>query len=183
MWVCVYIYIPYIYKNTCVCVYICILCVWLYIHMCICAYIYMYVIHAPANKARIQEILDEAPRPDWHVSAHSHVAIITSYLQDRLATEFPREVGKPLHPYFVCGGMGPAETGCLASQEVSKASVRPCAGRHSWQFFRARRSAPEVATRNSSAWLRDCQVAEALYGFRLGMFVKALSLQVQAGQA
>ena len=87
-----------------------------------CIYIYVRI-HAPANKARIQEILDEAPRPDWHVSAHSHVAIITSYLQDRLATEFPREVGKPLHPYWpilVCGGMGPAETGCLASQEVSK---------------------------------------------------------------
>ena len=98
MGVCVYIYTYiYIHIYMCMCVYM-YMCV-LYIHMCICAYIYV-CIHAPANKARIQEILDEAPRPDWHVSAHSHVAIITSYLQDRLATEFAREVGEPLHPYL-----------------------------------------------------------------------------------
>ena len=55
---------------------------------------------APANRARVQAILQEAPQPEWQVSAHSHAAIVTEYLQSSLADAFPSAPRRPVHPHL-----------------------------------------------------------------------------------
>ncbi|CAE7291651.1 unnamed protein product [Symbiodinium sp. CCMP2592] len=126
----------------------------------------------PENQAVIRGILESAPRPDWSVSAHAHVTTVTSYLQTELAAAFPQESRTPLHPYLS------SEAWDLQKQVAWLR--RKCAGvrdmlRHQTLLavFHAWCGSGEAES-HSSAWLRDCQVAEALYGFRLGVFAKAL---------
>ena len=45
--------------------------------------------------------------------------------------------------------------------------MRPCAGRHSWQFFRAWRSAPEVATRTRQRGFVTARSLRPFTGFAL----------------
>ena len=127
----------------------------------------------PANRDTIQGILRDAPRPNWRVSASVHVASVTSYLQTSLGQAFPPAAKRPLHPYIS------ADTWELQKQVTwlrrKCAAVRQAL--HT-QFlsaaFLAWRRLPAVADAGRSAWLREWQVAEALYGFRLGTLVKVL---------
>eukprot|EP00439_Symbiodinium_sp_Y106_P038167 s6818_g4.t1 len=81
----------------------------------------------PHNREKVSQILEDAPRPAWEVSAHSHVAIVTSYLQDRLTAAFPQQASRPFQAYLT-----------------------------------------------ADTWALQKQVADALYGFRLGVFAKSL---------
>ena len=136
----------------------------------------------PANRDTIQGILRDAPRPNWSVSASVHVATITSYLQKSLCQAFPPAAKRPLHPYLS------ADTWDLQKQVTwlrrKCAAVRQAL--HT-QFlgaiFFAWRRPPTVADAGRSAWLREWQVAEALYGFRLGILVKVLRHRCKADRA
>ena len=55
----------------------------------------------PHNREKVSQILEDAPRPAWEVSAHSHVAIVTSYLQDRLTAAFPQQARRPFKPILL----------------------------------------------------------------------------------
>ncbi|OLP79313.1 hypothetical protein AK812_SmicGene40411 [Symbiodinium microadriaticum] len=54
----------------------------------------------PANRTDLAQIIEDAPRPSWQVSAHSHVAQVTAYLQKSLSERFPRVRQAPVHPYL-----------------------------------------------------------------------------------
>ncbi|CAE7949382.1 unnamed protein product, partial [Symbiodinium sp. KB8] len=54
----------------------------------------------PANRTELAQIIEDAPRPSWQVSAHSHVAQVTAYLQKSLSERFPKERKAPVHPYL-----------------------------------------------------------------------------------
>ena len=125
----------------------------------------------PHNREKVSQILEDAPRPAWEVSAHSHVAIVTSYLQDRLTAAFPQQASRPFQAYLT------ADTWALQKQVAwlrrkcasVKAALRGqtlCAVFQAW-----RQGSP---TDVDSSWLREWQVADALYGFRLGVFAKSL---------
>ena len=68
----------------------------------------------PSNREQISQILEAAPRPAWEVSAHSHVAIITSYLQERLTARLPATGQSPISGLPHRGHLGPAEAGRVA---------------------------------------------------------------------
>ena len=126
----------------------------------------------PQNKARLEGILAGAPRPTWNVTAHAHAAIVTEYLQTNLQAAFPLQRKKPLHPYL-------SDTAWALQQQVAwlrRRCARVRSGLRNLTLagvFYAWRDGPQSQSA-SSAWLRDAQVAEALYGFRLSCFAKAL---------
>ncbi|CAE7819266.1 unnamed protein product [Symbiodinium microadriaticum] len=136
----------------------------------------------PDNRATLEGILANAPRPSWEVSAHVHTAQIAGYLQRALAKAFPRPHSRPLHPFL-------SETAWDLQHQVAWLR-RKCA--HIKQVIRrqtllavfgAWQGNRREAEPNASAWLRDAQVAEALYGFRLGCFAKALRSRCKADRA
>ena len=133
----------------------------------------------PSNREQISQILEDAPRPAWEVSAHSHVAIVTSYLQERRTAAFPQQASRPFQAYLT------ADTWALQKQVAwlrrKCASVKTAlrgqtlrAVFHAWQ----RGGHTEVGA--TSSWLREWQVADALYGFRLGVFAKLLRHRCKA---
>ena len=126
----------------------------------------------PENRARIEGVVRSAPRPGWTVSAHAHVAIVTKHLQDSLREAFPVATKRPLHPYLT------QETWELQQQVawLRKRCVKTRSGIQRSMLagvFYAWRDGAHVE-QPSSAWLREAQVAEALYGFRLALMAKAL---------
>ncbi|CAE7863811.1 unnamed protein product, partial [Symbiodinium sp. KB8] len=134
------------------------------------------VLTDPANKEVLAQVLQNAPRPSWQVSAHAHVAEVTAYLQDSLTKHFPKPARTPSHPYL-------SEVAWELQKQVSwlrhrLVQVKSTVYRQTLlgifdAWARVRRGAPAPPA-GSSAWLREAQVAEALYGFRLGALAKAL---------
>ena len=136
----------------------------------------------PDNRATLEGILAKAPRPSWEVSAHTHTAQVAGYLQTALATAFPRPRSRPLHPFL-------SETAWDLQHQVARlrrkcAHIKQVIRRQTllavfgaWQGERRDVASPD------SAWLRDAQFAEALYGFRLGCFAKALRNRCKADRA
>ena len=144
----------------------------------------------PSNQARLSEVLQGAPRPNWEVTAHAHVANVTSYLQDALTREFPAAQRKPMHPYLS------AEAWALQQQVAwlgrKCANVRNFIRQQTllacfltWQSEAPKQGGaprPNPAP-EGSRWLREAQVAEALYGFRLGAFARALRARCKTDRA
>ena len=136
----------------------------------------------PGNRSVIERVLQEAPRPDWNVSAHAHAAIVTKYLQNSLQAEFPLQKCRPLHPYL-------SQTGWDLQREVAWlrrkcAQVKIFVRRQTlWAVFAGWRGLQGSQMHEHSAWLRDAQVAEALYGFRLGFVAKALKVRCRSDRA
>ncbi|CAE7817460.1 unnamed protein product [Symbiodinium sp. CCMP2592] len=136
----------------------------------------------PANAGTVDGILQRAPRPEWSVSADAHVAIVTSYLQTSLAQAFPKTNRRPLHPYL-------SNDAWDLQQHVARLRRKCVAVKHAIRrqtlcaVFAAWRHLPQVAPAGSAAWLRDWQVADALYGFRLGVLAKTLKARCKADRA
>ena len=139
----------------------------------------------PANRTDLAQIIEDAPRPSWQVSAHSHVAQVTAYLQKSLSERFPRVRQAPVHPYL-------SDMAWDLHQQVSRLRRRLTAVKtavrrqtfagilEAWRCVARSRPVPPAV---SSAWLREAQVAEALYGFRLGFLAKALRARSKADRA
>ena len=134
----------------------------------------------PANREALHTILTQAPRPSWQTSAHAHVAQVTAYLQEALTQSFPRPRKTPLHPYL-------SDTAWELQQQVSwlrhkLANVKSMVHRQTLLgvllAWRGLGQGQPACAAGSSAWLRDAQFAEALYGFRLGALGRALRSRV-----
>ena len=137
----------------------------------------------PESQPILRSVLQNAPRPSWDTSAHAHVAQVTAYLQDSLQKHFPRAKQRPRHPYLT-------EVAWDLQRQVSwlrhrLAAVKTAVRRHTLLgvFEAWRNSKAEPAPSGASAWLRDAHFAEALYGFRLGYFARALRARSKADRA
>ena len=135
----------------------------------------------PVNRERLEKVLQAAPRPLWQVSAHEHAAEITAYLQSSLAREFPRDTRKPLHPYLSDIAWDLQKTVAWLRRKL--VGVKEAIRRNTLLavFVGWRKGGRDAA--GTSGWLREAQVAEALYGFRLGAFSKALRARCKADRA
>ncbi|CAE7867990.1 unnamed protein product, partial [Symbiodinium sp. KB8] len=137
----------------------------------------------PESQPILRSVLQNAPRPSWDTSAHAHVAQVTAYLQDSLQKHFPRAKQRPRHPYLT-------EVAWDLQRQVSwlrhrLAAVKTAVRRHTLLgvFEAWHNSKAEPAPSGASAWLRDAHFAEALYGFRLGYFARALRARSKADRA
>ena len=54
----------------------------------------------PANRQRVEAIVQNAPQVPWHVSVHSHAAILARYLQQELGNAFPRRKRGACHAFL-----------------------------------------------------------------------------------
>ena len=136
----------------------------------------------PANKGIVQEIREAAPRPAWEVSAHVHVASITAYLQSRFAEAFPQEHQRPLRPYMSQDAWDMQKQ--VAWLRRKCVAVRTMLRRQTLAaVLQAWRGTGAAGAASSSAWLRDYQVADALYGFRLGLLAKVLRSRCKRDRA
>ena len=135
----------------------------------------------PANKARLESVLRDAPRPSWSTNAHAHVAVVTKYLQEALSEAFPRNARRPQHKYLSATAWELQQHVAWLRRKITniKTTVRQ---QTLHAVFGAWRKPPQLPA-ESSAWLRDAQVAEALYGFRLGFMAKALRLRCKKDRA
>ena len=135
----------------------------------------------PENRHRLEEVFKTIPRPHWNVSAHAHVAIVTKHLQEGLQAAFPLEAKRPIHPYL-------SQTAWELQQQVAWLRKRCVKTRTAMRrsvlagVFYAWRDGPPPDM-PSSAWLREAQVAEALYGFRLALSAKALRSRCKRDRA
>ena len=140
----------------------------------------------PANHDKLSEVFRGAPRPDWDVTAHAHVACVTTYLQEALSREFPAARRKPLHPYLSADAWDMQQQ--VAWLRRKCAQVRGFIRRQTllacFHAFRVGEpGANPRAGAGASRWLSDAQTAEALYGFRLGAFARALRARCKTDRA
>ena len=135
----------------------------------------------PANRAQLESILRAAPRPSWDVNAHAHVATVTRYLQESLSEAFPRGARKPLHPYLSPEAWELQQQVAWLRRKLAR--VKSMSRQQVLLAVFAAWKAMESVQASASGWLREVQVAEALYGFRLGLLSKALRLRCKRDRA
>ncbi|CAE7884795.1 unnamed protein product [Symbiodinium microadriaticum] len=124
------------------------------------------------NREKLREILKDAPRPAWEVNPHSHVAVLTEYLQEKLTEAFPAPRGRPLHPFLSAEAWDLQKQVSWLRRRCAK--VRTVLRRHvTIAVFAAWKGPVRHVPFTYAAWLREMQAA----------YVSGLADEVQARPA